>query len=109
MMDRKFFLGFIKIHILHHASEEKICGVEMAKELRKHGYSISPGILYPTLHSLEKDGYLKSEREIVAGKVRKYYRITRSGSEVLEKSKGKIKELVEEIMSIPKGESRSIF
>jgi DNA-binding PadR family transcriptional regulator len=47
---------------------------------------------------LEKDGYLKSGREIVAGKVRKYYRITKSGSEVLEKSKDKIRELVEEVM-----------
>lgn len=98
MLDRKFFLGFIKIHILYHASEGKICGVEISKELGKHGYSISSGTLYPTLHSLEKDGYLKSEREVVAGKVRRYYRITRSGSELLEKSKDKIRELVEEVM-----------
>jgi DNA-binding PadR family transcriptional regulator len=47
---------------------------------------------------LEKDGYLKSEREVVAGKVRRYYRITRSGSELLEKSKDKIRELVEEVL-----------
>lgn len=98
MLDRKFFLGFIKIHILYHAREGKICGVEIAKELGRHGYSISPGTLYPTLHSLERDGYLKSEREVVSGRARKYYRITRSGLELLEKSKEKIRELVEEVM-----------
>ena len=98
MLDRKFFLGFIKIHILYHAQEGKICGVEIAKELGRHGYSVSPGTLYPTLHSLERDGYLKSQREVVSGKVRKYYRITRSGSELLERSKEKIRELVKEVM-----------
>ena len=66
--------------------------------MERHGYSISPGTLYPTLHSLERDGYLKSEREVVSGRARKYYRITRSGLELLEKSKEKIRELVEEVM-----------
>ena len=43
MLDREFFLGFIKIHILYHASKEPIFGVEIAEELARHGYSISPG------------------------------------------------------------------
>ena len=33
MVDREFFLGFIKIHILYHASKEPIFGVEIVKEL----------------------------------------------------------------------------
>lgn len=44
-MLREFFLGFVKIHILHHAAQEKICGIEMMQELRSHGYKISPGTL----------------------------------------------------------------
>ena len=52
-MLRGFFLGFIKIHILYHAGKEKICGVEIMEELKKHGYKISPGTLYPTLHAIE--------------------------------------------------------
>ncbi len=98
MVDRKFFLGFIKLHILHHARKEKICGTWITRELGRHGYSISPGTLYPTLHSLEKDGYLKSERGVVAGKVRRYYRLTRKGSSLLEKSKHRIRELVDEVL-----------
>ncbi|MBI5750151.1 MAG: PadR family transcriptional regulator, partial [Nitrospinae bacterium] len=39
-MFRDFFLGFIKIHILHHAIEEDICGVEIIDELKRHGYKI---------------------------------------------------------------------
>ncbi len=75
-MMRNIFLGFIRIHILHHASEGEIFGIEMMDELRSHGYLISSGTLYPILHSLEEDGYLTRRDEVVSGKVRKYYRIT---------------------------------
>ncbi|KAF5417070.1 MAG: hypothetical protein C5S49_03975 [Candidatus Methanogaster sp.] len=46
-MMRNIFLGFIRIHILHHASEGEIFGVEMMDELGRHGYLISSGTLYP--------------------------------------------------------------
>lgn len=95
---RNIFLGFIRIHILHHAKEGKIFGVEIMNELRRHGYSISAGTLYPILHSLEKEGYLKRRDEVVNGKVRKYYRITEKGVNALEEAKPKIKELVEEVI-----------
>ena len=95
---RNIFLGFIRIHILHHASEGEIFGVEMMDELRRHGYLISSGTLYPILHSLEEDGYLTRRDEVVSGKVRKYYRITEKGINALEDAKKKIQELTEEVM-----------
>ena len=98
MLAREFFLGFIKIHILYHASKEPIFGVEIAEELGRHGYGLSPGTLYPTLHRLEKDGYLKSSSKVVKGKVRKYYEATAEGRRVLEESKRKIRELVTEVV-----------
>jgi len=98
MLDREFFLGFIKIHILYHASKEPIFGVEIAKELATHGYDISPGTLYPTLHRLEKEGYLKSSSRVVGGKVRKYYQATAKGKRVLETSSKRIRELVHEVL-----------
>ena len=98
MLDREFFLGFIKIHILYHASKELIFGVGIAKELARHGYSIGPGTLYPTLHRLEKAGYLESSRQVVNGRVRKYYRATAKGKLALEQSKDKIRELVTEVV-----------
>ena len=39
---RKLFLGFIHIHILHHAKVEPFFGSKMIEELREHGYSIVP-------------------------------------------------------------------
>ena len=97
-MDREFFLGFVKIHILYHASKGPVFGAELATELARHGYSISPGTLYPTLHRLEKEGYLESSAQVVNGKVRKYYRATAEGRLVLEQSKKKIRELVTEVI-----------
>jgi len=97
-MIRNIFLGFIRIHLLHHAYEGEIFGVEMMDELRSHGYIISSGTLYPMLHSLERDGYLTRRDEVVSGKVRKYYRITEKGVNALEEVKKKIRELVEEVM-----------
>ena len=98
MLERKFFLGFIRIHLLYHASKSSIYGVEMIEELRRHGYNISPGTLYPILHSLEKEGFLVSESKNVDGKVRRYYRITKKGEKILREAKRKIKELIDEVM-----------
>ncbi len=98
MLDREFFLGFIKIHILYHASKEPIFGVGIAEELARHGYSVSPGTLYPTLHRLEKEGYLESIAKVINGRMRKYYQATAEGRLVLEQSKKKIRELVTEVV-----------
>ncbi|MBM3182595.1 MAG: helix-turn-helix transcriptional regulator [Chloroflexi bacterium] len=98
MVDREFFLGFIKIHILYHAAKSPIFGAEIAEELGSHGYAIGPGTLYPTLHRLEKEGYLTSTTRVVGGKARKYYQATQEGRRVLEHSKKRIRELVGEVM-----------
>ncbi len=97
-MVRTFFLGFIKIHILHHATQGPIYGLWLIDELKRHGYDISPGTLYPIFHSLEKDKLLQSYQEVVKGKVRKYYRATAKGKKTLEAAKTKVLELVREII-----------
>ncbi|MFL0194475.1 PadR family transcriptional regulator [Clostridium sp. WILCCON 0269] len=94
---RKLFLGFIHIHILHHAKEEPFYGAWMIEELKEHGYEISAGTLYPILHTLEKNGVLKVEDKNVEGKIRKYYSITKFGEDVLKEAKSKAYELFKEI------------
>jgi PadR family transcriptional regulator, regulatory protein PadR len=94
---RKLFLGFIQIHILHHAKEHPVYGVWMVEELKEHGYSISSGTLYPILHSMESDGLLSREDQKVEGKIRKYYTITEKGNEVLVEARNKAYELFKEI------------
>jgi DNA-binding PadR family transcriptional regulator len=97
-LTRDFFLGFIKVHILHHAAEEPIYGLAMIEELQRHGYVISPGTLYPLLHGLQDAGYLTREDRNVEGKVRKYYSITDSGVAALTEARAMIRQLVDEVL-----------
>lgn len=94
---RKLFLGFIQIHILHHAKEHPIYGAWMHEELQGHGYEISAGTLYPILHNMESDGLLLKEERNVEGKIRKYYTATTKGEEILDQARAKAYELFKEI------------
>ncbi len=97
-MIRDFFLGFIKVHLLHHAAREPVYGLQLIEELRRHGYNLSPGTLYPMLHDLEKSGHLIREDRLVGGKIRKYYRATPLGEQALEEARARIRELVAEVL-----------
>ncbi len=97
-MLRDFFLGFVKIHILHHAAQAPVYGAALMAELRRHGYDLGPGTLYPLLHELERDGYLQREARVVGGRVRKYYTATDEGRRALREAREKIGELVREVL-----------
>lgn len=98
-MIRSLELAFIKLHILHHADIEEVFGVGLMEELDRHGYTIGPGSLYPTLAKLEKGGLLTCRAETVNHKQRKYYRITSEGKSVLKEMKLKINELYQEVVT----------
>ncbi|AIF68892.1 PadR family transcriptional regulator [Palaeococcus pacificus DY20341] len=97
-MIRQILRGFMGLHILHHASKEPISGVFMMEELRRHGYNVSPGTLYPLLHKMEDMGLLKSCWKVENGKRVRFYEITPRGREVLEEGKKKVMELSKEIL-----------
>jgi DNA-binding PadR family transcriptional regulator len=99
MYERKILLSFIRIHILHHASEnDGIYGVWMMDELKRHGYKISPGTLYPILHDMEQNGMLHKKLVNVDGKIRKVYRTSSKGKTTLEKLKSFVSELSREVI-----------
>ena len=93
------FTSFIEFHILHHASEIPVYGLWLIEELAEHGYKISPGTLYPLLHSMESSGLLRSRNTVFNGKIRKYYSVTPKGKRYLKKAKRQVGELVREVFS----------
>lgn len=97
-MIKEFLRGSMRVHVLYHASKEPVFGVEMLRELRRHGYRLSPGTLYPLLHRMQKEGLLTCESTIVKGKVRKYYTASKKGRRALEQARKKIRELVVEVL-----------
>ena len=96
--DKDLYSGLIRLHVLHHAVEEPIFGLGMIEELRRHGYHISPGTLYPLLHGLERKGYLRSSEQSKGKSRRKVYRATPLGRKALKTAKTKVHKLFHELM-----------
>lgn len=100
---REFMRGAVRLHILHHAAEQEIHGAWMTEELATHGYKISPGTLYPTLHRLEAEGLLASEQQVVDGRTRRVYRATDAGRAALSADRHALAELANELLEHPQG------
>ena len=91
------YIGLVRVHVLYHASKELIFGLGMIEELGRHGYRLSPGTMYPLLHSMERRGWLKTQILVISGKLRKCYSATRAGRSALKEAVGRVKELFGEI------------
>jgi PadR family transcriptional regulator PadR len=97
-MIRRVLLGFMGLHILHHASRGEVTGKFMMEELERHGYKTSPGTIYPLLHRMEEMGLLESRNEVRNGRRVRLYRATPEGKALLKKAKEKVRELCTEIL-----------
>jgi DNA-binding PadR family transcriptional regulator len=98
MKHQELLKGLIRLHILHHAVEREFYGQWMIHELARHGYRLSPGTLYPMLHALERNGYLKSRQQRMGRTFRRLYRATARGREANKLAKIQIRELVGELI-----------
>jgi PadR family transcriptional regulator, regulatory protein PadR len=99
LLTREILLGFWKVHILHHAAEHPVVGQWMIAELRRHGYDISPGTLYPLLKRMERNGWLRCEIEEGSGpRGRRYYHLTARGGAVLTVLRRSVSELRLEVL-----------
>lgn len=71
----------------------------MAQELARHGYKVSPGTLYPTLHRMESEGLLTSRSVVREGRVVRLYRSTQQGRASLREGRRVLSELAQEVLS----------
>lgn len=58
--------------------------VQRVRELSTNTINLTEGALYPTLHRMEKRGLLKTEIVMVGKRMRKYYRITPAGIDMVD-------------------------
>jgi DNA-binding PadR family transcriptional regulator len=88
--------GTLKTIVLQQLKQnKKMYGYEITqrvKEMSKDRIAITEGALYPTLHSLEAEGLVETETEFIGKRVRKYYRLTKSGQ---SKAREKVNEFAE--------------
>lgn len=96
--DQDLYGGLIRLHILHHASKGPVFGLWFIEELARHGYKLSPGTLYPLLHSLEQKGYLVSMIEREGKRLRRMYQATPPGRKALAAARRKVSELFGELL-----------
>jgi PadR family transcriptional regulator PadR len=79
--------GSTEILILSLLAAEPMYGYQISQELaeRSSGYfDMKEGLLYPTLHRMQKEGLLASEwRQVGEVRRRKYYTLTAKGREIL--------------------------
>jgi len=98
-VEREFLLAFWKLHILHHAGEEPVVGQWIIRELRRHGYEVSPGTLYPLLARMERRGWLRSKADPGGGpRARKEHTLTKEGESVLALLRRQLGELYREVV-----------
>lgn len=86
-IDKSLVSGSTSMLLLRLLEEKDMYGYEMIERLRsKSGnvFELKAGTLYPLLHGMESKGFLNSYEREEAGKVRKYYCITREGRRFLK-------------------------
>ncbi len=92
--DRDLYSGLIPLYVLQLADEAPVFGLGIIEALAQRGYRISPGTLYPLLHTLEKKGYLRSEGEREGRAVRRLYRTTKTGRKAFAAARRKVRDLI---------------
>lgn len=93
-----FLHGMVSLFVMHRAGQEPVYGGALSKSLQAMGYNISPGSLYPLLHSLERKRLLRCRTSIIRGRARKYYQLTENGRSCLDTVRGDLTGLVREII-----------
>ena len=91
MLRSQLLKGTTPLLVLSVLAEEELYGYEIAQRIRERSSAVltpSEGSLYPALHALEQAGALEASwRAGERGPRRRYYRITREGTTLLESAR----------------------
>jgi len=83
-----FMSGVPELLLLRLLNDQEMYGYELVRAIKKatgDAITLGEGVIYPALHSLERNGSLKAKRKAVAGRTRVYYSLTRKGRNRLQK------------------------
>ena len=83
-----FMSGVPELLLLRLLEDQEMYGYELVRSIRhvtNEAITLGEGVIYPVLHSLERNGSLKSKRKSVGGRTRVYYSLTKKGRDRLVK------------------------
>lgn len=102
-MSNKLYKGVLSNIILKLLRENgKMYGYEITKKTKEQtneGFTVTEGALYTILHKLEAEEVLEVEFEIVAGRTRKYYKLSEKGEKEAVLKIEELKEFVQNLAS----------
>lgn len=85
MYSKELLKGTLKTIVLKLLKEHnRMYGYEITqtvKAITADKIVLTEGALYPTLHKLEAEGLVTTEKEYIGKRVRKYYRLTKTGND----------------------------
>ncbi len=101
-----FMAGVPELLVLRLLKDREMYGYEIVAALREESgnvLSAGEGVIYPLLHTLEKDGALKSRRKTVGGRSRVYYSVTPKGLKRFEALEDDWSRLADAIRAVLRG------
>jgi len=88
------------LSVINEYKRDGTYGYQISKDLQDKTGSIlyiEDGTLYPILKKFEKEGVIESEKKVVAGRSRTYYRLTDEGVKIFNHLEGFMSKLIEAI------------
>ena len=85
--EKNLLSGSTTLLVLSLLKDEDMYGYQMVEELAlrsDHTFELKEGTLYPLLHTMEHEGYVKAYTQLTPnGRERKYYHLTKDGEAYL--------------------------
>jgi len=106
MKNSQLYKGSLTTIILKLLEENsRMYGYEITQKVKattKGELNITEGALYPALHKLEAEGLLDVEVEKVDNRLRKYYKLTESGTKETVNRLAELEEFIKNMQSLVK-------
>jgi PadR family transcriptional regulator PadR len=90
------FKGTLPTLILQALANEPNHGYRIAQSIKERSQGVldfKEGTLYPALHKLENEALVQSYEETENGRIRRYYRITKTGRKTLAADRAEWRQL----------------
>ena len=103
-----FMSGIPELLILRILNQREMYGYELVKMIRVatgEAISLGEGVVYPVLHSLERNGALKARRKKINGRERVYYSLSAKGRKRLNALTGDWERINSGVISALKGDA----
>jgi PadR family transcriptional regulator PadR len=93
---QRIIRNLLDIQLLRMVQAQPLWGYKIKKKVEANfNIKLRHGALYPMLNSLEKKGFLTSQKQTKGGRARKIYTITKKGTEYLQSYYDTLKEQIE--------------